>query len=451
MSEVDPNIPPRFGRRLPEAVSNDQVNGFFRRAISEAIEEEAGNEFAGEEERGEAVARDLYDILGSGAIVTTIQEQIEDLPSRYVADTSVYDTALQLVDRVDYQSYAHPSILSPLIALTGHDGGTYYVGTDKIAHFVQQGYDYWFLYEHVEEFAPGLGELYAHAWGLWSEGIELTDEYVADYLSSHDLPSDAETVDRIRGEVLSFIEGSDLIWYLSPTPDLVEGWVVTRWLADQLGTHQFGVLGEALTGIISYSDLVVNEAGLRFYFDLIADPEEMAENFDIANYVTPQWDEEILPSTFSPVIQERIEEAEGNGIKWPFVYGFGMDLSVPPWMFSVSFPFLYHTWRDIEWRARIGGSMPLTIDEDALAEMSRGFISLDMDARLAGLFYWYLTSTFAFTEAIASSDPMEGFHPIVEMGLEVMFFGWTSLRAGFMYDIQEYAASFVIGILRIAR
>jgi len=451
MSEVDPNVPPLFPRRLPEAVSNDRVNEFFREAIREAIEEERENEFASEEEFGEAVAKDFYDILGSGAIVTTIQEEIADLPSRYVADTSVHDTALQYVDRVDYQSHAHPAILSPLIALMGPDGGPYYVGTDKLAHLVQQGYDYWFIYKNVEKFAPGMGELYASAWGLWSEGIELTDEYVGNYLTSHGLPFGAETVSRIRGEVTSFMEDSELIWYLNPTPDFVEGWVVTRWMADQLGTHQFGVLGDALTGIISYSDIVVNEAGLRFYFDLIEDPEGMARNFDIADYVTPEWDEEILPSTFSPLIQERIEEAEGNGIKWPFVYGFGLDLSVPPWMLSLSFPVLYYEWRDIEWRARLGGSIPLTIDESALARESRGFVSLDMDMRITGLHFAYLTSTFAFTEAIASNDPMDGFHPIIEMGWEIMFWGWTSLRMGFMFDINDYVTSFTIGILRICR
>ncbi len=451
MSEVDPNIQPQFPRRLPEAIANDRVNDFFREAIREAIEEERGNEFASEEEYGEAVADEFYGILGSGAIVTAIQERVEALPDRYVADTSVYDTALQYVDRVDYQSYAHPSILSPIIALMGEDGGPYYVGTDKLAHFVQQGYDYHFIYETVEEAAPGLGELYAFAWGLWSEGIELTDEYVENYLSSHDRSADTETVSRIRGEITSFMESSDAVLYLNPSPDFVKGWVVTRWLADLLGTHQFGVLGEALTGIISYSDLAVNEAGLRFYFDLIADPEEMAQNFDIADYVTPEWDEELLPSTFSPVIEERIEEAHGNGIKWPFVYGLGADLSVPPWMFSISVPVLYHTWRDAEWRLRLGGSIPLTLDGSALAGDSRGFVSLDMAMRISGLHFTYLTSTFALTEAVASNDPMEGFHPIIEAGYEVMFFGWTSVRLGFMFDMNDYIASFVVGILRIAR
>ena len=451
MSEVEPNHLPEFVRLLPEAVSNDRVNEIFRRAIQEAIDEERGNEFASEEEYGGAIARDFYGILGSGAIVSTVQDLIEELPDRYVAHTPVYDTALREVDRADYQSFAHPAVVSPLIALTGPDGGPYYVGTDKIAHFIQQGYDYYFIYRTVEEYAPGFGELYALSWGLWSEGIEITGDYVRNYLDSHDLPVDEEAVERTRDDIIAFMEDSDTVLYLSPTPEFIRSSYFLCWLADLIGTHKFGVLGSALTGIISRSDLVVNEAGLRFYFDLIADPEEMAQNFDITDYVTPEWDEEILQSTFSPVIQERIEEAHGNGINWPFVYGFGADISGPPWMVSASVPVLYHTWHDMEWRLRLGGSMPLTIDESLLAQESRGFVSLDMDMRITGLHFAYLTSTFALTEAIASNDPMEGFHPIIEMGYEIMFWGWTSLRIGFMFDINDYIPSLTIGILRIAR
>lgn len=105
----------------------------------------------------------------------------------------------------------------------------------------------------------------------------------------------------------------------------------------------------------------------------------------------------------------------------------------------------------MEWRLRLGGSIPLTLDEDYLTEESQGFASLDMDMRISGLFSAYLTSTFAFTEAIASNDPMNGFHLIFETGLEIMFWGWTSLRLGFMFDINDYIPSFTIGILWIAR
>ncbi len=451
MSEVEPNHLPQFVRLLPEATANDRINEIFRRAIQEAIEEETENEFANEEEYGAEIAKDVYEILGSGAIVSTVQDFIENLPDRYIAHTPVYETALREVDRVDYQSFGHSAVVSPLIMLTDHDSNRIYVGTDKLAHFVQQGYDYHFIYSAVEEYAPGLGELYALSWGLWSEGIEITDEYVENYLESRGLGTDEETIESTRNDIIAFIEDSDTALFLSPTPEMVRNSYFLCWLADLLGTHKFGVLGSALTGIISHSDIVVNEAGLRFYFDLAADPEGMAQNFDITDYVTPQWDEEILQSEFSPVVQERIEEAEGNGIKWPFVYGFGADISGPPWMLSVSIPVFYRAWRDMEWRLRLGGSMPFTVDESVLARQSRGFVSLDMDMRITGLHFAYVTSTFAFTEAIASDEPMEGFHPIIEMGWEIMFWGWTSFRLGFMFDMNDYTTSFTTGLLWIAR
>lgn len=95
MSEVEPNRPPQFPRHLPQAVANDEVNRIIRTAIREAIEEENGNEYATAEEHNEAVARDFYADMGSGVIVSEVQERIEALSDRYVAHTSVYDTALQ--------------------------------------------------------------------------------------------------------------------------------------------------------------------------------------------------------------------------------------------------------------------------------------------------------------------------------------------------------------------
>jgi hypothetical protein len=452
MSEAEFNSPPEFARTLPEAVANDELNHIIRSALNEAVAAENRNDYATLREYGEAVAEEFYNLLGTGAIAAELEEMAEELPSQYLGETDVYETALQYVDRIDYQSYAHPAVLSPLLALTGRDGGTYFVGTDKMAHFVQQSYDYYFIYRTVEENHPGLGELYARCWGLWGEGIEITDDYVMEYLESHNLPSDPQRVHEIREDITTFMEDSDTVMYLSPNPAFVNNWVVFRWLAHNLiGTHQFGVYGSTTTGIISYSDIAVNEAGFKFYMNLIEDPEGIAANFDITDYVTPEWDEEILRSTFSPVIEERIEEAKGSDIKWPFVYGIDARLAGPPWTFSASLPVLYHMWRDIEWRMRLGATMPLEFDETVLSHESQGFASFDMAMRISGLNFWYLTATAGFSKAIASDEPMDGFHPIIEIGYEVMFLGWTSLRFGFMFDINDYVPSFVVGIMRIWR
>jgi hypothetical protein len=452
MSEVECSRPPQFPRHTPEAVANEELNVIVRRAIGEAVTAERESGDPGAEGFGAAVADRFYEILGTGAIASELEEEAEALPSRYLGETDVYETALQCVDRIDYQTYAHPAVLSPLMALRGDDGATYYVGTDKMSHFVQQSHDYLYIYRTVEQDHPGLGELYARAWGLWGEGIELTDEYVKDYLTSHDLPADDETAGRIKNEILSFMDDSDTVTRLNPTP----GWAIDssflRWLGhDVVDLHRFGIYGDATTGIISYSDIAVNEAGLKFYFDLMRDPEGMAENFDIAHYVTPEWDEERLPSTFSPVIEERIRQAQTGDLKSPLVYGFDLQISGPDWTFAASMPLLYYSWRDIEWRLQLGASMPLTGDESRLASESMGFVSTDFDMRISGLNFAYLNFTAGFSKAIASGDPMEGFHPIFGAGYEVMFLGWLSLRLGFQFDINDYTPSFVIGLLRIWR
>jgi len=452
MSEVELNSPPEFIRTLPEAIANDEINRIIRSAIGEAISMENRDNYSSALEYGQTIAEKFYELLGRGAIAAHLEELAEELPPNYLGQSDVYKTALQYVDRIDYQSYAHPAVLSPLIALTGRDGGTYFVGTDKMAHFVQQSYDYYFIYRTVEENHPGLGELYARCWGLWSEGIEITDNYIIEYLVSHNLPSDPQRVQEIREDIITFMEDSDTVMYLNPNPAFVNGWVVFRWLAHNLiGTHQFGVYGLSTTGIISYSDIAVNEAGFTFYLNLISNPEDMAENFDITDYVTADWDEEILRSVFSPVVEERIEEAKGNDIKSPFVYGIEMHIAGLPWTFSLSIPLLYYMWRDLEWRCRLGTSMPLEFNKNVLASESMGYTSIDMAMRISGLNFWYLGAAFGLSGAILSDEPINGFHPIIEIGYEVMFLGWTSLRAGFMFDINDYTPFFIVGIMRMWR
>lgn len=444
MSELAPNLPPLFPRPLPVDVANDRVNAIFRDAIREAIAAERAHDAPADADFGEEVARHFYDILGAGAIAAEIEVILQELPSRYLGEVTRDETALRMVDRVDFRAYSHTAILSPIIGIMGHDGGPYYVGTDKFGHFVQQGYDYLTIYRNVEDERPDRPpELFAYAWGLWSEGIELTDEYVRNYLETHGLAAEPETVSELKDELVEFMEEADIIEYMSPTPEFAKGSDVLRWTADAIGTHQFGILGSASSGIISYADLYANEAGLRFFFELIEDPEAMAENFDVADYVTPQWDEEILPPTYVPIVTERIEEAQGLDIKWPIIYGFGFELSGPPARLAASMPVIYHPWRDAEWRLRLGASMPLTGDETRLEYESMGFASLDMSMRITGLHFAYLTFTSGFTK--------DGFHPIIGAGYEVMFLGWMSIYLGFNFDINGYEPSFCLGTVGILR
>lgn len=130
--------------------------------------------------------------------------------------------------------------------------GSSLVGIDKFAHFLEQGY--WYFD------ATRLG-LLADAterreWGLFMEGdpdldIDLHTKYKAIY-----------------GR------------YCPP--------------CTRLGG--FGYYGAKSTGVISYADIDVNEAGYRFYERLWADPAGYI--FRLADYMSDRWNEQDNPSKF---------------------------------------------------------------------------------------------------------------------------------------------------------
>ena len=137
--------------------------------------------------------------------------------------------------------------LAPAVNLNGNC-----VGTDKIDHMFHVGYRYFQIFQRQflsnqstvgQAAASRRGERYARAWGEWSEGV------------------------------LSTGTTSD--------PALM------AWLRS-LGTP-LGGFGITATGVHSRGDLAANDAGLRFYRALYANP---AMTFDIRRFVTGDWDEE---------------------------------------------------------------------------------------------------------------------------------------------------------------
>ena len=124
----------KAGRRLYQKCGFQELNRIIRNALNEAVNSENREDYETNQEYGEAVAEEFYQLVGTGAIAAELEEMAEELPpDEYLGETDVYSTALQYVDRVDYVCYAHPAILSPLMRLEGSDGNTYYVGTDKMA------------------------------------------------------------------------------------------------------------------------------------------------------------------------------------------------------------------------------------------------------------------------------------------------------------------------------
>ncbi|OQX18481.1 MAG: hypothetical protein BWK76_07440 [Desulfobulbaceae bacterium A2] len=145
--------------------------------------------------------------------------------------------------------------LAPAVNLNG-----FCVGTDKIGHMFQQGYQYFQVYQRFEARRPGSGLAAATAWGEWTEG-HLSEA------TEHDA-------------------------------------ALRAWLNTIHAPR--GMFGLSATGVHSRGDLAANRAGLQFYRDLLANP---SMNFDIRRYVTADWDEEQVGNIYRHDIGEAVRRA----------------------------------------------------------------------------------------------------------------------------------------------
>ncbi len=150
--------------------------------------------------------------------------------------------------------------LAPVVKLNG-----ICVGTDKIGHMFQQGFQYYYISQRgrVAGTMTGLGrgDQYARAWGEWMEG---------------------ELSPATRGN------------------PAIMAWLrrMSRGAAGSVGIRgqRQGHFGLASTGVHSRGDLAANEAGMRFYRDLLGNPYM---TFDINRYITPDWNEQVSGNIYS--------------------------------------------------------------------------------------------------------------------------------------------------------
>lgn len=441
MSESAPVRLPKFPRAVPRDVANSVLNEIFREAIGSSISAAGKQGRKSRDEYLQAVADDFLNRLGKGTIVAEIERIAGELSDRYVAAVPREKTTLKYVTRADYRSFSHTAVLSPALALEVKDSPTpCYIGTDKLGHMVQQGYDYWIIYKNVEARKTGLGELFANAWGLWSEGTEIGDEQIRSYLAAKNLPADDSEVERIRREIRLFLTESKEVEMLSPTPVGVKGNSFLKKLAHILGTHEKGILGTLSTGIFSYADIEANEAGFKFYLDLERDPEYLAKNFDIKDYATCEWDEEVLRPELSPLIEQRIDEAVSGRRKSFFARGLGINYDIPDNVLALSTPLFFFSSGDLELRLRAGGAMPLSSDTDTLYAGSQLFSAFDFLFRLSGLHYAYLTTS-------AGVSAKRDFRSTLGAGYEVFLLGKTSLQIGWQFDNIRQDSSANLGVL----
>lgn len=445
MSEIAPSIEPNYPRKVPREVANAPVNDIFRKAITDSIAQTKAEKHSSRDEYVDEVVENFYAILGSGAVMARIEEVAKDLPDQYLAGTPRDKTAFKYVSRADFRSFAHTAVLSPVLAFETKDSATpCYVGTDKLGHIAQQGYDYWTIYKIIEPEMPGLGELFACAWGIWTEGKEISEAEIREYLTTKGLSSSVEETKRIKKEIVHFLTKSDEIKFMNPIPLKIRGNRFLRNLAHLIGTHEKGILGTVSSGVFSYADLEANEAGFRFYLDLEKDPESMAEHFDIKDYVTCRCDEEVLKPEFSPIIKERIEEAISGRRGSYFTFGIGAQYDVLRNLFNLSVPALYVSFEDIELRLRLGMGIPFTSSLSEFESEIRATSSFDLLFRLKGLHFAYLSASAGFT-------PEYEFCPTLEAGYELMLLGKTSFQIGYIFDPMNLVSSFGLGFLILWR
>lgn len=163
--------------------------------------------------------------------------------------------------RLKYRGSALPdgplfSSFEPSIRLNG-----VCVGTDKLGHFFQQGWEYYALGVEQRQ-----GEARAQRYGEWLEGVRPQADYAPD----------------------------EKLFRLQPSGR----------------GAGYGGFGRATSGVISHADLAANLAGLHFYQDVAT-----GRFRSLATYITTNWCEELNPNDYTPAMRALV--ARNQGINLP--------------------------------------------------------------------------------------------------------------------------------------
>jgi hypothetical protein len=173
--------------------------------------------------------------------------------------------------KYEYASGSLLNYLAPAVNLNGNC-----VGTDKIGHMFQQGYQYFLVSESAKSTkknvpeGAGKGDVYARAWGEWMEGV-LSKETQKD---------------------------PKLMAWLKDMSTKKSDWFTG---------YKQGYLGLAATGVHSRGDLSANNSGMKFYQDLQANPKM---TFDIRKYISEDWDEEKSGNIYEHGVGEAVKKAK---------------------------------------------------------------------------------------------------------------------------------------------
>jgi hypothetical protein len=286
-AETDDNpvfcFPPRG---TPLRDSRDTLNGWIDQARAIA----AG--------RGPAAVESVYQALGHGSPISRVEQQLAALPATELrtiewARSRYAGTMMWPVDPLTRAvlAVAGKIYVAPLINLCG-----VCVGTDKVGHFFQQGYEYYRLAEAVRARIAGLDEgeqraLFERLTGGPQPSPEAGEGGPPPIAFT--LPVDAERIaDAYTAEFGRWLEGFE---HRLNDDDV-------RWIR-RLDFIPFyyneGVYGSASTGVLSRADLQANRQGFHLYQDLWRQPGQAR---DICDYVGELWNEYLEFNTFVPEI-----------------------------------------------------------------------------------------------------------------------------------------------------
>jgi Domain of unknown function (DUF4157) len=252
----------------------------------------------GSEKDGLHITAAVFKAMAAGGSVTPVEKKLEALPATQVrhvdyAKSRYAGTMMWPVDPITRTGLwaAGKIFVAPVINLCG-----VCVGTDKVGHFFQQGYEYFRLGQELRSRVETMTreeqkQMLARLSGpplpsLFNRSADIDVKPVEFELSDYtELIVGAFTMEfgkwlegftqRLSNDDIKWIRSRDFIkWYYSE-----------------------GVYGRATTGVLSRADLQANRQGYQFYRDLWSDPTKLP---DICNYVGALWNEREEVNTYEP-------------------------------------------------------------------------------------------------------------------------------------------------------
>ncbi|MDH3974187.1 MAG: DUF4157 domain-containing protein [Deltaproteobacteria bacterium] len=251
----------------------------------------------------------VYQELASGGSISAVERRLGSLPSTHVnhidySRSRYAGTLMWPVDPFTRSALwaAGKIFVAPVINLCGTC-----VGTDKVGHFFQQGYEYYRLYRSVEARIQAMPE---------DEQRAFYRRIAGPPIPLPDLPIDFEREEEPFGLGRFEVTPAAIVElaasaFVMQFGRWLEGFNNTLTTEDErwIHGHSFipfyyheGVYGASTTGVLSRADLQANRRGFQFYQDLWHNPGSPP---DICDYVGGLWNEyteinSVVPALGSP-------------------------------------------------------------------------------------------------------------------------------------------------------